>query len=454
MAALKAILTEWTLVDTWSKVKKSFKKIFNKSRAIRSYTVWGIVFLRVLKFTNLIISKQDLAARKKVNVSWELRKNSIALKTLLLVQLRSKKYTIQQLYRILYSPFTNLLILVKNIFNNVQYFKLCLKTEFSLNKKQVFGEGLIFIVYLILVFYIDALLTDDEPIWEPTEWSLLQSWLMFIFLFSWIAENLITSRYGSYTGRDKRVWFAWYKTFWNIQIYYAISLGAAALFVIIPFYHEITYITPLIMLWWDWYSRTFFFKFTSIYAISLLLATYFQSTITQFHWKKSLIIALFINIFIAYLLYGHFFTTFFAYFTNSSWYLKTRLVDYVQLSHEPNKWSWGNPKRDHFSYHSSKTVFWYKNDGPFASAMLFFNIFFFLTIFTFHIFWLTLIRRVYSTNEITYTYATYCVSALRQFLYGFNLLYLLVLFSFAVTYWRLPVEFYWTNVVSELFMQF
>jgi hypothetical protein len=86
--------------------------------------------------------------------------------------------------------------------------------------------------------------------------------------------------------------------------------------------------------------------------------------------------------------------------------------------------------------------------------MLLFNIFFFLTIFTFHIFWLTLIRRVYSTNEITYTYATYCVSALRQFLYGFNLLYLLVLFSFAVTYWRLPIEFYWTNVVSELFMQF
>jgi photosystem II P680 reaction center D1 protein len=30
---------------------------------------------------------------------------------------------------------------------------------------------------------------------------------LFIFLFVLIGENLICSRYGSYTGRDKRVWF-------------------------------------------------------------------------------------------------------------------------------------------------------------------------------------------------------------------------------------------------------
>jgi hypothetical protein len=440
-------------VDIWSKAKNRIKKTFSTGRTFHLHTNWSIAFIKVSKFTDLMILKPKQLRSRKLKINWELRDYVTTLKTLIWTQLRSKKYTIRLLYAILYSPFTNPLTLIKDVFSNIHYFKLFVKTEFSLNKKQVLGEGLVFVLYLMLIFYVDALLTDDEPLWEPTEWSLIQSWLMFIFLFSWIAENLITSRYGSYTGRDKRVWFAWYKTFWNIQIYYAISLGAAALFVIIPFYHEITYITPLVISWWDWYSRTFFFKFTSIYAISLLLATYFQSTITQFHWKKSLIIALFINLFIAYLVYGHFFTTFFAYFTNSSWYLKTRLVDYVQLSHEPNKWAWGNSKRDHFSYHSSKTVFWYKNDGPFASAMLLFNIFFFLTLFTFHIFWLTLIRRIYATNEVTYTYATYCVSALRQFLYCFNLLYLLIWFSFAVTYWRLPIEFYWLNILSEMFMQ-
>ena len=116
----------------------------------------------------------------------------------------------------------SLLTLIKDVLNDIYYFKVHIKADFNLNKKQVFSDGLVFVVYLLIIFYVDALLTDDEPIWEPTEWSLLQSWLMFIFLFSWIAENLITSRYGSYTGRDKRVWFAWYKTFWNIQIYYAI----------------------------------------------------------------------------------------------------------------------------------------------------------------------------------------------------------------------------------------
>lgn len=314
------------------------------------------------------------------------------------------------------------------------------------NKKQVFNFGYLYIKCLGIGFFLDALLTDDEPLWEPIEWSLIQYWLIYIFLFSWIAENLISSRYGSYTGRDKRVWFGWYKSFWWFEVYYALNMGAAAMFVIVPFYHELTYITPLIVSWWDWYSRTFFLKFMSIYTIVLLLATYLQISLTQFHWKKSLIIIIIINIFLAYLVYVHFFITFFAYFTDANWYSKTRLVDYVQLSHEPHKWSWGTSKRDHFSYHSSKTVFWYKNDGPFAGAMMFINIFFFLTLFMVHIFWLTLIRRVYATSEITFTFTTACVSALRQFLYFFNLLYIFILFSFLITYWRLPVEFYWLDL--------
>jgi len=183
-----------------------------------------------------------------------------------------------------------------------------------------------------------------------------------------------------------------------------------------------------------------------LYTIILLLANYLQMTLAQFHWKKSLIIVILINLFFAYLIYGHFFITFFAYFTDANWYSQTRLVDYIQLSHEPNKWSWGTSKRDHFSYHSSKTVFWYKNDGPFAGAMLFFNIFMFLTLFMVHIFWLALTRRIFATSEITFTYTTFCVSALRQFLYGFNLLYILVFFSFLVMYWRMPLEFTWINV--------
>lgn len=309
---------------------------------------------------------------------------------------------------------------------------------------QVFGNGFLYIKSLSVVFILDAMLTDDEPLWEPVEWSLVQSWIMFVFLFAWIAENLISSRYGSYTGRDKRVWFAWYKTFWLIEGYYALSLGAAAIFVIVPFYHELTYTTPFILSWWDWYSRTFFLKFMGIYTLVLILATYLQINIAHFHWKKSLIMILIINVFLAYLVYVHFFITFFSYFTDPNWYTRNRLVDYIQLSHEPSKWAWGNARRDHFSYHNSKTVFWFKNDGPFASAMLFFNICFFLSLFTLHIYWITLARRVFATSEVTFTYTTYCVSALRQFIHFFSLIYLLVMLSYVITYWRLPVEFYWT----------
>lgn len=317
--------------------------------------------------------------------------------------------------------------------------------------KHTFGEGFIYIRGLFIIFVMDASITDDEPLWEPVEWSLLQSWLLFIFLFAWIAENLICSRYGSYTGRDKRVWFAWYKTFWLIEGWYVISLGLASLWVIVPHYYEITYAISFIMNWWNWYSRVFFFKFLSLYTIIIFLAYYLQISLRWVNWKKSFFLIVIVNLFLLYMLYSQFFIAFFGYFTDPNWYHKTRLVDYVQLSHEPSKWGWGASKRDHFSYHQSKTVFWFKNDGPFASAFLFFNMFFFISLFMLCLYWLTLLRRVYATQEITYTFTTYCVSSLKQFFYFFFFIFLLVLLSYMFCYWRLPIEFYWSlNAYSWL----
>ena len=273
---------------------------------------------------------------------------------------------------------------------------------------------------------------------------------MFIFMFAWIGENLISSRYGSYTGRDKRVWFAWYKTFWLIEGWYILSLGATILFVIIPFYHELTYTLPLVVSWWNWYSRVFIFKFLAFYSIALYLAYYIQLNIGLFHWRTLLFLVLLVNLILSYLLYTHFFITFFAYFTDPNWYHKTRLIDYVQLSHEPNKWSWGAAKRDHFSYHKSTTVFWFKNDIPFSSALLLLHVMFFLSLFTLYLYWLTLFRRIYTTQEVTFTYTTYCVSSLRQFYYYFIGIYLLIIFSFILQYWRSPVEHIWLVNVNSL----
>lgn len=323
-----------------------------------------------------------------------------------------------------------------------------------LNYKKTIGEGFTYIRGLFIVFFFDATFTDDEPLWEPLEWSLVQTWLLFIFIIAWIAENLITSRFGSYTGRDKRVWFSWYKTFWLIECWYALSYGAASMFVIVPFYYELTYNISFIFSWWNWCNRVFFFKFISIYSIILLLAMLFQFSIKWLSWKKQFFLVVVINFFLLYLLYIHFITTFFAYFTDPVWYQKTRTIDYIQLSHEPQKWGWGPAKRDHFTYHKTSTVFWFKNDGPFAEAFLMLNMFFFLSIFFTYIYWLILLRRIYTNKEVTYTFSIFCISSLKQFFYFFFLIYLLVIISFIICYWRFPIEFFWIINSSSWMVHF
>lgn len=348
-----------------------------------------------------------------------------------------------------FNSFSYLLSLVKNNINFSQ-----LSVWFLRTFTRTFGEGFLYIRGLFLIFFIDASFSDDEPLWEPIEWSLFQTWLLFIFIFAWIAENLITSRFGSYTGRDKRVWFGWYKTFWLIELWYAVCYGVAAMFVIVPFYYELTYGVSFIFSWWNWYNRVFFFKFISIYTIVLLIAHLFQINIKWMNWKKLFFFCLIINFFILYLLYTHFVITFFGYFTDPLWYQKTRIIDYVQLSHEPQKWGWGPAKRDHFTYHKSSTVFWFKNDGPFAGAFLMINMFFFLSIFFLYIYWLILLRRIYATKEITYTFATFCVSSLKQFYCFFFLFYILIFISFIICYWRFPVEFFWLINSSSWIVHF
>ena len=336
------------------------------------------------------------------------------------------------------------------------YFTLVTKLRTLLNYclnvyHTTLGDGFLYVRGLFIIFFVDALIADDEPIWEPVEWSLLQSWILFIFIFAWIGENLISSRYGSYTGRDKRVWMSWYKTFWLIEGFYALSLGAASLWVMTPHYFEITYGVSFIYSWWHWYSRVFFFKFISIFSIVIFVAYFLQISMRWNNWKKSFYLILIINFFLGYLLYTQFFISFFSYFTDPRWHAKTRLIDYVQLSHEPSRWGWGDIKRDHFTHHRSKTVFWYKNDGPFASTFMFYNFLILFTLFTMYFYWIALIRRVYVTQEITYTFTTYCISSLKQFFYFFFLLFITIFCSYMYVYWRMPNEFLWTiNAVSWL----
>lgn len=326
-----------------------------------------------------------------------------------------------------------------NNYARLRYHNLLIRMLYLI-KLKTFSYGFMYIICFAFILFIDACLTDDEPVWEPIEWSLLQTWVLFVFTFAWIAENLIVSRYGSYSGRDKRVWMSWYKTFWLIEGYYAFNYGAACIFVIVPFYYETNYSLSFVYSWWHWYSRVFFFKFIAVYSIAILLGSVLQVGLRWLNWKKGLIVIVVINAFLAYLIYTHFFLAFFGYFTDPVWYQKTRSIDYVQLSHEPAKWGWGPAKKDHYTYHGVKTVLWFKNDGPFASSFLLFHTFLFVCLFLTFIYWITLYRRVYSTKEIPLTFTTYCLSSLKQFFYFFLGLYIFVLLSYLSNYWRFPIE--------------
>jgi hypothetical protein len=47
-----------------------------------------------------------------------------------------------------------------------------------------FSFGFFYLQGFAFILFIDACLTDDEPLWEPVEWSLVQTWILFIFAFA------------------------------------------------------------------------------------------------------------------------------------------------------------------------------------------------------------------------------------------------------------------------------
>ena len=49
-------------------------------------------------------------------------------------------------------------------------------------------ESFLYLRGLLVIVLIDSLIIDDEPLWEPIEWSLVQTWILFIFVFTWAAE--------------------------------------------------------------------------------------------------------------------------------------------------------------------------------------------------------------------------------------------------------------------------
>lgn len=304
-------------------------------------------------------------------------------------------------------------------------------------------EGFVYIRNLFIILLIDGLVLDDEPLWEPLEWSVMQTWVLYVYAFAWMAEVIFSSRYGSYTNRDKVVWIGLFKTYSLLKLWFVGNIVIVTVFVTLPFYFEITYAVSYSVVWWNWFTSVFFFKFASIFSVLLVLANILRFQIRWTTHSTTYILLVAISLILMYLLYFSFITTLFAFFTDPSEFKNSGWSNLSRVSHGPLKWGWGLDSRDHFAYHRTTTVFWYKNDPLIASSMLFLNIFIFKFLFFMTLQSLAVTRVVYYSGELSFNLITFLFTSLKQFFYFILFLSTLVILSYIYQFMRFPFELYW-----------
>lgn len=303
-----------------------------------------------------------------------------------------------------------------------------------------FSNSFYILLGFIIIFVCDSFLVDDEPLLEPIEWSVWQTALMFIFLFAWVAEVSISSRFGSFTGRDKRVWTALFKAYWFSEFYLMLSIVLLAIFGIVPFYFEQVAPTANWVSFWLWYDKIFLWK--SLNYIFIILFFLYNIQLVN-RWNSTYMINwLFFIIFIltAVLLYNNVLTLSLLYFTNPTTYNLHLGIDYSQLSHTPNKWGWGPKTRDHFSYHNTPTVYWMKYDIPYISVLIFLNVFYTLSVFLLFVQIIIIMRKIYTMWEISYTTITYISNMYRTYFYLLSCSFGFSIISFIFIILRNPTD--------------
>lgn len=311
-------------------------------------------------------------------------------------------------------------------------------------------DGFLYLRGVLIIGLIDSLLIDDEPLWEPLEWSLWQTWILFIFIFTWAAEVVFSSRYGSFTNRDKIVWIGLYKVYWLLQWWFYLNWVITTVFVTMPFYYEITYSVSYLVVWWNWYSAVFFYKLIIVFSVIIYLSSIVKFQLRWLSVDQLLYYLILILILLFYLIYFISLYCLFGFFTDVVDYQKVGWMDGYRITQGPLKWNWGLESRDHFSYHKTILGFWYKNDPLLAASMFFFNL---LILFYFFIFLLKLLvitRVIYTSGDISYTLITLWVTSLKHFYFFLSSFIFLILLSFIYQLVRFPYELYWFNCLVYL----
>ena len=294
--------------------------------------------------------------------------------------------------------------------------------------------------FIFAVLILDGLLLDDEPLWEPIEWSVVQTWILYIYIFSWAAEVLFSSKYGSYTNRDKIVWIGLFKSYWGMLFWFFINIVIVTVFVTLPFYFEITYSISYSVVWWNWINSIFFFKITSYFSILLILSNILKTFVRFNNLAKAKMFILIIILATIFMFYFNFITTWFGFFTDENLFKKTGWSELSKITNGSMKWGWGASNRDHFAYHKTPTVFWAKNDQLILSSLLFINIFLFLFMFFYLLQLITLYRTLITTNELSHNLINFLLSTTRQMLNIILLLSVLTVLSLIYQFMRFPFE--------------
>jgi hypothetical protein len=311
-------------------------------------------------------------------------------------------------------------------------------------------NGMQFFKFTFAVLVIDGLLLDDEPLWEPIEWSIIQTWIIFAYLFAWSAEVIFSSKYGSYTNRDKVVWLGLFKTYYGLLFWLLLNMFIVTVFVTLPFYFEITYTISYSVVWWNWLTSVFFFKLVSLFAFINILTIVLKYQTRWLNLRSIKLILLTILFTLIYMFYFNFLTTWFSYFTDPNEFKNSGWSDLSRITNGPLKWGWGSETRDHFSYHKTPTVFWAKNDQLILSSFLFINIFFFLYMFFLILQVIVIFRILINTNELSHNSVTFLHATLRQAFALILSLSLLVILSLFYQFLRFPFELAWFEKLTYL----
>jgi hypothetical protein len=300
--------------------------------------------------------------------------------------------------------------------------------------------GFLYIRNLMILLLIDSLLLDDEPLWEPIEWSVMQTWILYIYIFSWIAETIFSSRYGSYTNRDKIVWSGLYKVYTYLKLWFILNIIIITLFVTMPFYFEISYSISYIVVWWNWVTSIYFFKITTYFMIIFIILLLLKFLNRWSFIRSYYILLIIVMLITTYIFYFNFILVLFGYFTDYQNFQLTSWSKFNDITQGPLKWGWGSASRDNFSYHRTPNVFWFKNDPLIAGSLLFLHLFFFQFMLFFYIQVLTLVRVVYTSNTISFTLLSYFQSSVKEFYLSIVSLVLFIFISLLYQFIRFPFE--------------